>query len=127
VPTTDPLPGRSARLVNQIILGTETADVFQMHAAIVAALELYSIPDAIQRIFRPAIDHLTDTPSRAQRARSAVAAHIATYTAAQADRSRFRSVRSFGTPDTAAGAGRFSNHGVARRPRVAVMLADEPA
>jgi hypothetical protein len=49
-------------------------------AAIVATLELYSIPDATNLIFRPASPTSPDTSPRAQHTRAAVCAHIATYT-----------------------------------------------
>jgi hypothetical protein len=79
-PNAEPARGRSSRLINQIIAGTHTGDHFQIHGAIVATLELYSIPDATHLIFRPALAHLADTSPRAQHTRDAVCAHIATYT-----------------------------------------------
>jgi hypothetical protein len=72
--------GRSSRLIDQIIAGTQTDDHFQIHGAIVATLELYSIPDAAHLIFRPALAHLADTPPRAEHVRAAVCAHVAAYT-----------------------------------------------
>jgi hypothetical protein len=78
-PKAEPPRGRSARLINQIIAGTHTGDHFQIHGAIVATLELYSIPDATHLVFRPALAQLAHTPPRAVYAGAAVNAHIATY------------------------------------------------
>jgi len=77
---TKPRRGRTARLLNQILVGTHTGDHVQLHGAIVATLELYTIPDATNLIFCPALARLAHTPPSADRARAAVRAHLAAYT-----------------------------------------------
>jgi hypothetical protein len=77
----EPRRGRTARLVNQILVGTQTGDRVQLHGAIVATLELYSIPDATHLVLCPALVRLTDTPPGAEDTRAAVCAHVAAYTA----------------------------------------------
>jgi hypothetical protein len=83
IPTVEPNAeqprDRRYRLIEQIVAGTRSGDCVQMHGAIVATLELYSVPDATHLIFRPALASLASAPPRAEHARAAVCAHVSVY------------------------------------------------
>ena len=71
-----------ADLAQRIAEGAVEDDLVQMHGAIVATLELYSIDDARCLVFADAVGRLARRPALCAVARTAICEHVATYTAA---------------------------------------------
>ncbi|HYX85504.1 MAG TPA: hypothetical protein VE777_11090 [Gaiellales bacterium] len=66
-------------LQQRIVTGVIDSDPVQMHGAIVAALELYPIPQARRYVFTPALRQLDGRPEHARLVRAVIAAQLAAY------------------------------------------------
>jgi hypothetical protein len=56
--TVSPTDARASRLVECLVSGAVDEDLVQLHGAIVAALELYGVADAVESVLDPALARL---------------------------------------------------------------------
>jgi len=68
---------RAGRLTAGIVSGAVESELVQLHGSIVAALELFPVPDAVELVFDPALQMLTG--SARQCASVAMGEHLPLY------------------------------------------------
>ena len=68
---------RAGRLIEGIVAGAVDSELVQLHGSIVAALELFPVPDAVELVFDPALRMLTG--SARQCASVAMGEHLPLY------------------------------------------------
>lgn len=68
---------RAGRLIEGIVAGAVEDELVQLHGSIVASLELFPVPDAVELVFDPALRMLTG--SARQRASVAMGEHLPLY------------------------------------------------
>jgi hypothetical protein len=68
---------RAGRLIEGIVNGAVEDELVQLHGSIVAGLELFPVPDAVELVFDPALRMLTGDAR--QRASVAMGEHLPLY------------------------------------------------
>jgi hypothetical protein len=77
---------RASRLIEGVVAGAVDDELVQLHGSIVATLELFPVPDAVELVFDPSLGMLTGAARR--RASVAMGEHLPLYfgSVAPADR-----------------------------------------